>query len=348
MCTNFLLNAGDTGYVNGRSMEFGLPLFSKLFFRAPGHQYIQRFHGPDFGYTWKGNYGFVGLNIFDFQVVTDGMNSEGLSTGALWLPGTQYPNITDKAKGLSIDSFCVWLLSRFASCAEVKEALNNGEVQVGAPKLLEKLEPLHFPVHDAQGKSIVVEFIGGQIQVYDNPVSVLTNDPFFEWQLENLRNYVSVTPWDAHRVQVGDLKVEPTGHGTGFIPLPGDSTPPSRFVRAAMMKTYSSPVENLDKATTLAFHILNTVDIPHGISRSKKALMITENDHTQWAVVKDLTRKILSVRFYDSPQVYSVDLNKINLSEVDGKQLPIPDTPKSIDLSGEVTEKALAVPEPKS
>ncbi len=197
--------------------------------------------------------------------------------------------------------------------------------------------PLHYPVHDAKGNSIVIEFIDGQIQIHDNPVGVLTNDPPFDWQLQNLRNYVGVTPWDAAPVKFGDLQVEQTGHGSGLASVPGNSTPPSRFVRATMMTNCAFPVDNLDDATTLAFHILNTVDIPKGTNRFK-LLGKTVSDYTQWTVVKDLTRRIYSVRFYESPQVYSVELDKIDLWTADGKQLEVPHLPTSIDLTSMVAE----------
>lgn len=336
MCTNFLLGMtqgnGQPGFINGRSMEFGNWLNSKLFFRAPGHKFE---HIID-GYKWTGKYGYVSLNLLNLPISLDGMNSEGLSTGGLWLPGTEYPKIKDWSKTLLLDYVCDWILSSFATCKEVRDALNQEVVQIGEPSLLDKLLPLHFTVHDAQGHSIVIEFVERQIKIHDNPVGVLTNAPFFDWHLENLRNYIGITPWDKPPVEFDQLKVEKTGHGIGFRLIPGDPTPPSRFIRTTMMKTYADSVETLDEATTLAFHILNTVDIPKGINRYRNSVGETESDYTQWVVVKDLTRRILYIRFYDSPQVYSVNLTKINLANADNTELAVPDIPKSIDLSHQV------------
>ncbi len=139
MCTDFLVKACEADFVNGRSMEFAPDLKSKLFFRGPGHNYKHSFPDSKFGYTWIGKYGFVGMNVFDLPLAVDGMNSAGLATGALWLPSTEYQTITDKSKGLSIDSFTDWVLSSFATCCEVADALKAGTVQVGPTKLLNEL-----------------------------------------------------------------------------------------------------------------------------------------------------------------------------------------------------------------
>ena len=359
MCTDFLVktavsNCGGNeglGFVNGRSMEFALDLKSELFFRSEGHE----FKGSK-DFSWTGKYGYVGMNFMGLTGVCDGLNTQGLSTGSLWLPGSQYQysdgteslSDSDKKKAINVFDFCDWLLSNFTDCKEVKEALAEQEVIIGVPsEVAEEKLPLHFPVHDAMGESIVIEFIGGEVQVHDNPNGVLTNSPFFDWQIENLRNYVGVTPWgvsEEHQKQQG---VQATGHGTGFMLLPGDSTPPSRFVRATMMTRYSNDVATLDEATTLAFHVLNTVDIPTGTSRDADAKPDEIFDYTQWVAVKDMTRKIFSVRFYNSPQVYSIDLNSINLKKLNGQVLSLSQNIYGIDLSDEAESMSKPIVENK-
>lgn len=344
MCTNFLIRVGDDKYVNGRSMEFGANLKSKLFFRAAGHRFSAAEFG-EYGLEWTGNYNVVGMNTNGLPLICDGMNDQGLATGDLWLPGSQYQAITDRKLGLSIDRFAMWVLSSFADVLEVKAALVNNEVQVGAAKFVQNLLPLHFPIHDAAGRSIVVEFTGGEMMVYDNPIGTLTNQPTFPWQMENLRNFVDVSPWDAPTVTFapvgpkdwckenwgdGGFDVSPTGHGSGMMHLPGDPTPPSRFVKAAMLSHFANPVSDLDEGVDLAFHVLNTVDIPKGQNKFKGRGDKTESDYTQWVVVKDLSRKIYFSRFYGSPQVYALDLAAISEADwakLDGKQVAVPSSP---------------------
>lgn len=338
MCTDFLIVAADKSAVNGRSMEFGTNLDSKLLVRAPG----EKFQSPSpkglNGLSWTAKYGYVGLTALGLPMLVDGMNTQGLSTGSLWLPGSSYPPVTQPSLALALEDFVGWVLGNFATVAEVQSALSQGQAQVWEGKWLASLLPLHFPIHDAQGNSIVVEFLNGQLQIHPNPVAVLTNDPPFPVQLTNLGNYAGLTPWDAKPVEIGGQQFGPAGHGSGMMGLPGDSTPPSRFVRAAYLKLYAQTPANAPAACNLAFHILNDVDIPLGTSRALNSKTgKQEDDYTQWAVVKDLSHKVFSVRFYGNMCVYSVNLSTLNFSQAAGKQYAVPSSPTTIDITGKLT-----------
>jgi choloylglycine hydrolase len=338
MCTDFLIVAADKTAVNGRSMEFGTNLESKLLVHAPG----EKFRSPSpkglDGLSWTAKYGYVGLNAMNFPSLVDGMNTQGLSTGSLWLPGSSYPPVTNPSVALALEDFVGWVLGSFSTVAEVQSALSQGQAQVWEGKWLATLLPLHFPIHDAQGNSLVVEFINGQLQLHPNPVAVLTNNPPFPVQLTNLGNYAGLTPWDARPVEIGGQQFGPAGHGSGMMGLPGDSTPPSRFVRATYLKQYAQSPENAAAACNLAFHILNDVDIPLGTSRATNPKTGKEQaDYTQWAVVKDLTNKVLYLRFYDNMCVYSVNLSTLNFAQAAGKQYPVPSSPTAIDITSKLT-----------
>ena len=94
---------------------------------------------------------------------------------------------------------------------------------------------------------------------------MLTNSPGFEWQMTNLNNYVNLYAGGAEAKPFGKVKLAAFGAGSGFLGIPGDVTPPSRFVRAAFYQT-SSPMQATARKTVLqAFQILNNFDIPVGI-----------------------------------------------------------------------------------
>ncbi|QAT82444.1 choloylglycine hydrolase family protein [Corallococcus coralloides] len=343
MCTDFLITGDNTRVasgpiaVNGRSMEFGLELNSQLMVHASGESFQSVAPTGKPGLKWTSTYGFVGLTALTDKIIVDGLNTQGLSVGALWLPGSNYPKVSQPSQALALLDFVSWALGTCGSVADVQAALTSGNVQVWEGDLMEKLLPLHFPIHDAKGNSIVVEFTQGQLNVYENPVGVCTNDPPFPQQLQNLGGYANLTPWDAKPTELGSGSFAPAGHGSGMRGLPGDSTPPARFVRAAYLKQYSQPLITAADATTLAFHLLNTVDIPAGTSRSVSKLGKDEQDYTQWVVVKDLVALTLSVRFYASPLVYSVNLNTLDFSGAAGKPFPVPASPTSIDLTSKLS-----------
>ncbi len=323
MCTDFLIGATDGTIVNGRSMEFGIDLKGALIVRAPGKSaglvgwLEDKLHLVP-------KYGYVGVTSFGLPVCSDGVNSQGLSTGALWLPGSEYQAPDAKATNVFCGFFVDWLLGNCATVAEVRQALESGAVRVVGDRWVAKAGPLHFPVHDAAGNSIVIEFLGGQPVISDNPVKVLTNLPTFPWHLTNLQNYVSLTPWDADPMTVGDLTVSRPGHGTGLAGLPGNATPPARFIRTALLKQFADQPTTAAEAQSLAFHLLNAVDIPKGTVRARKSDGEVECDYTQWVVVKDLTNRVITIRMAASPMPWSLDLKTVDFESMNGRQIAIP------------------------
>ena len=125
------------------------------------------------------------------------------------------------------------MLGNFATVDEVKAAVGDVVVWGEMVPQLGSFAPLHYSVHDAGGKSIVIEYVDGKLHVYDNAVGVLTNSPTYEWHIQNLRNYVNLTAENAKPVKIGNVTYAGTGQGSGLHGLPGDPTPPSRFVMAA-------------------------------------------------------------------------------------------------------------------
>jgi Linear amide C-N hydrolases, choloylglycine hydrolase family len=128
--------------------------------RAPPRR-VMRSRTPDKtlarnGLQWTVNYGYVGMNILGLSSVVDGLNERGLSVGSLWLPGSEYQKVSDPGRALSVLLVNDWLLGTCASVADVMAALPTVEVWAYKP-MEEKLDPIHFTVHDASGNSIVIE-----------------------------------------------------------------------------------------------------------------------------------------------------------------------------------------------
>ena len=53
--------------------------------------------------------------------------------------------------------------------------------------------------------------------------------------------------------------------GSGFLGIPGDVTPPSRFVRAAFFQATAPRQSTAEDAVRQGFQLLNNFDIPIGI-----------------------------------------------------------------------------------
>ena len=166
---------------------------------------------------------------------------------------------------------------------------------------LDTLE-LHYTINDKTGAGIIIEFTNKGRTVYENTVGVCTNSPPYDFHMINLRNYVELDKTTHEPLNLGGDVFKPIGQGSGLLGTPGDLTPLSRLVRAATLTHFADPVKTSDEAVNLAFHMLNTVDIPQGVA---------SEDYTNWIVAKDLTHKALYYRTYNDLTVRVIYLDKV-------------------------------------
>src|SRR5579872_71431 len=178
-CTDFRLTAKDGTVLITRSLEFALDLKSELCTSNRDRNFTTT--GPDGKPTmsWKTKYGYVFLNGLNIDMAADGMNEKGLSFEALYLPNfAEYQTVPAGHMDQAIPyyNFGDWVLGNFETVDQVRAALNT--VYVYAEKLPQTdntVFPLHFAIYDATGKGIVVEYVGGKLNVYENKIGVMTN-----------------------------------------------------------------------------------------------------------------------------------------------------------------------------
>jgi choloylglycine hydrolase len=134
------------------------------------------------------------------------------------------------------------------------------------------------------------------------------------------RNYVNFSMTGKPPIQLGSVKIVPTGQGSGMLGVPGDFTPPSRFVRAVAFSQSVFPPKTEQDAVLQAFKILNNFDILKGSARDgeKDANGNIQVDYTLWTGASDLKARRYLFRTYDNSQIRSVDLMNMN---VDGKDI---------------------------
>lgn len=316
-CTDFRLTAKDGTIIVTRSMEFATDLQSNLRTSPRDRQFSTTLNTKP-SMSWQAKYGYLFVDGLNQDIAIDGMNEMGLSIEALYLPGeTKYQTVPvgKETQGLPYINFGDWVLSNFKTVDEVKQALPNIYVfEQTLPSLGNMIFPLHFAIHDSTGKSIVVEFVNGQMHVMDNPVGILTNSPTFDWQITNLRNFLNLSPYNPSPITANGITFVATGQGSGMMGLPGDTSPPSRFVKMSALLKTSYPATDAFSTLNLAQHIINNVDIPAGLSRAvSNGKEIYET--TEWVVFKDLTHKIFYYRTYSDLTIHGVDMSKINFTQ---------------------------------
>jgi choloylglycine hydrolase len=337
-CTDFQVKAEDGTVVIGRSMEFPVDLHSSVVIVPAGEQFVSIDDKGVKGITWTNKYGFLGIDAYNLKnCYVEGFNEKGLAFDALMFTGAKYQP-AEPDKFVTIANLGSWIMGNFATVEEVKEALPK--VNVAGTNLKEAGGQLfmHIAVHDAAGKNLVIEFIEGEVKVYDNPLGVMTNRPDFEWQINNLRNYINLDAHDRKDKLLNGLKIEPTGVGSGLLGLPGDWTPPSRFVRLAYSLDAALPVKGATEAVNLAEHLLNIVDIPKGAVKENPAPFVRMEGYAQWVVIKDLTNLVLYYKTYENTAWKKVGLKKFGLAPgAAQKSIAIDDKQgKVIDVTGEL------------
>ena len=314
-CTSFLIRTTDNGAVYGRTMEFAFELESRAIVIPRTYKLNSTGPGGTPAMNWTGKYAAVGLNALGVSALVDGMNEKGLAGGILYFPdfaGYADPAKADPTKSLAPWDVLTWALTSFATVAEVKAAIKDIAVIHVVQEAMKIAPPVHYTLHDATGASLVIEPVDGVLKIYDNPLGVMTNSPPFDWHLTNLRNYVKLSPFSAPPLRVGEQSFAPLGQGSGMLGIPGDPTPPSRFLRAL---GYTLSIERRPsgpESVRLAEHIVNNFDIPKGWIREGeqgKAPL----EYTQWSTVADLVNRVFYVKTYDDPVLRGIDLKSFDL-----------------------------------
>jgi len=330
-CTSFQIKANDGTVVIGRSNEFGIDARSQIVFEPAGKEFKSKAPDGKAGKSWTARYAFLGINGLGLiEGFGEGMNESGLSVEGLYFDESKYETVDpkDSQSAVSSNDFVSWVLGNFATVDELKRELPN--VRVWGDTVAELGGPLalHFAVHDASGKCVVIEFINGEKKVYDNPIGVMTNMPEFPWQVTNLRNYLNLNPFIPKAKDFSGVSVRPTGTGGGWLGMPGDWSPPSRFVRIAYLVNVCSPAKDGKEALNLAKHILNTVDIPlnsvDASLKDKSGGDAVAKEYTQWSILLDLTNRVMYYYSYRDMNLKSIDLKKMAASKIQRAQfIPI-------------------------
>lgn len=311
MCTDLRLVKLSGMHISARTLDFAMEVDSTVRL-VPRGQAWRATATPEVAspMTWTNSLGFVGMTAFGFdQYVVDGLNEAGLSVGTLWLPETKLPTTPPAGSTAPVIDFinlAGWLLGTCSTVADVKAALAGVAVWNAPVKDLwpadqpvpPQLEPLmgwafteHLAFHDAHGGDLVIEFLDGTAHVHDNPIGVLTNSPTYPWHVTNLRNYIGLTNVEDTTVNLMGMPVTATGNGTGLLGMPGDVTPPSRFIRATVLSEVADSAKNARDAVNQAFHSLDLVSVPRHLAAS--------GDYTQWYVARDHDNRLYYVRSYD-------------------------------------------------
>lgn len=336
MCTSFTIGTKESGLVYGRTMEFTLDLRSEIIVIPAGTELCGTDKKGEIGkggLAWTAKHAAVGANALGLPIVIDGVNDKGLVVGVLNFPASaEYLAVADEDQAKSICSVDLagFLLTTCATVDEAREALAEVPVQgVAIPQYGGNVPPVHYCVHDANGGSIVVEYVGGELHIHDNPTTVMTNEPAFPMQLENLSQFQSITNTAPPPIEVNGMSLSAHSSGDGTLGLPSGFIATSRFVRAFWFRQFALPHSTPSEGVQVARHILNQFDIPPGTVMTEAGGTgegggVAGAEITQWMTVIDQKNSVLYASTYDHPNLFKVDVAKA-CAKADGIQfIPLP------------------------
>ncbi len=262
---------------------------------------------------WTSKYGSLVVTGYDIGS-HEGVNEKGLSAHLLFLAGdTDFGKRDPKRPGLNIVEWVQYFLDNYATVAEAVEAMRSSDLQV-VPVVFPngKASLLHISLEDKTGDSAVFEYTGGKIDIYhDRRYTVMTNEPTYDKQIENLKQYRSFG---------------------GDKALPGERTPSDRFVRAAYYVNALPEPANRDVGAAYILSVMRNVSVPFGAADPDKPNVA----NTIFRTVTDLTGERYFFESTFAPNVVWVDYGKLDYSAGAPEQV-LPVESRIFSLNGNVT-----------
>ena len=275
-CTALAItDTNGLGY-SGKTMEYSQPMPLQMEYIPAGTKMVSLTPSGADGMSFVTKYAILGggmkaLKNSHQDTMVEAANDQGLSVSSNEMDGSRAPgNLgTNNSKILAATDMINWILGNHRTVAEVKQALESGDIKVWLPKIpfMGGAEmPLHYVVFDKTGAGIVIEYMDGVQTVYDNPVGAAANLPEFSWHLKNLNNYAQLTNVDKNTGSFKNLKVNAPDSGNALSNLPSSQISADRFVKAAFYVNYVRKATNPDQAVITLAHILNNFDRPYDLS----------------------------------------------------------------------------------
>jgi len=312
-CTRVVYLGPGERIITARSMDWRTDIGTNLWILPRG---VERTgETGDNTMSWTARYGSVVATAYDIASA-DGLNEAGLSANLLWLVESEYAEWDGTGSpGLAISLWAQYMLDNFATVAEAVEDARRGEYVVVSDAMPgeDRLATLHLSLSDASGDSAIFEYVGGELVIHHNrDYQVMTNSPTFDRQLA-LAEYWS---------EIG-----------GTVMLPGTNRAADRFARASFYVNAIPQTADRRDATASMFGVIRNVSVPYGITTEDQPNISS----TRWRTVVDHKDRLYYFESALSPNVFWVDLTRIDFSEETGSKALMLGPDQARTYSGEVS-----------
>lgn len=260
------------------------------------------------GEVIRTKYAMIGMaSVTDcYPLYAEATNEKGLSMAGLYFPKNAcfYPE--DKSRfNLCPFELIPYFLGLYSTIAELREVLSRLNIMDIPFSETIPVAELHWMIGDGT-ECIVMEQTAEGLKIYENPTGVLTNNPPFSYHMANLNNYMNLTPCCPNNNFSDKLDLQQYGMGMGSIGLPGDTSPSSRFVRAAFNKLNAVCDGNEESSVTLFFHILDSVSMIRGTTLTKDGI----EDMTHYSCCMNAAKGIYYYKTYNNNQITAIRMTE--------------------------------------
>lgn len=256
-----------------------------------------------------------------YPLYYDAVNEKGLGIAGLNFVGNaRYAAPQDGRQNVAQFEFIPWLLRQCATLAEARQLLQAVNL-TGTPFSPHfPAAQLHWLLADTTG-ALTLEPTAAGLQIYENPVGVLTNNPPFPQQLFALNNYMHLSPRQPENTFAPDVPLQAYSRGMGALGLPGDLSSPSRFVRAAFVRANARAAQTEDASVSQFFHILTSVEQQRGCCELDDG----QYEITLYSSCCNADRGIYYYTTYDNRQITGVKLLAADLDSAQLTAYPLAD-----------------------
>ncbi len=320
-CTRFVYHGAGDEIITARSMDWKTDVGTNLWVFPRGMQRSGE-AGPN-SIQWTSQYGSVIASGYDIST-TDGMNEAGLVANVLWLVESSYPEYDGTTPGLSIAAWAQYVLDNFATVQAAVDVLRKQPFTLVTDNVPgeKRLATLHLSLSDASGDSAIIEYIEGKQVIHHSPdYQVMTNSPIFEKQIA-MEEY-----WK----QIG-----------GTVMLPGTNRAADRYARAMFYVNAIPKSTNEIESIASVFSVIRNVSVPYGLTTPDQPNISS----TRWRTVADQKRKRYFFESALTPNIFWIDLEKLDLSEKTGKVLTLDLGPDQANIYSGMANAQLKQAEP--
>ena len=305
MCTAISVIAGDNYF--GRNLDYESDFGEKIVITP--RKYCFSFSCGD---RLNEHYAIIGMAVVggEYPLYFDATNEAGLSMAGLRFAGNAVFNKGKKGKkNIASFEFIPWVLSKCKSIYEAERLVENVNITDDAFSEQMPPAPLHWIIADRNGAITVEQTVKG-LNVYQNPVGVLTNNPEFDMQLLNLANYMTLSAKEPESLFTDRFQLESYSRGMGAMGLPGDLSSMSRFIKASFICENSVYSKDEESIVNHFFHTLYSVYQQKGCVRVGNGFEITN-----YTSCCNASRGIYYYTTYENSNINAVDMHRENLDK---------------------------------